>query len=32
MCLNATALQARDGALPELFFDDYWRVVIHEIE
>ena len=29
---EATALQTLNGALRDLFFDDYWCVVIHEIE
>ena len=30
--VDATALQVGGGALPDLFFNDYGRVVIHEIE
>jgi hypothetical protein len=29
---EATALQTVNAALQDLFFNDYWRVVIHEIE
>jgi hypothetical protein len=29
---EATALQAVNEPLRDLFFDDYWRVGIHEIE